>query len=524
MKKLLCLLLLAGYSFIGHGQNIPSYVPTNGLVAWYPFNGNANDESGNGNNGTVNGATIVTDRFGNFNSCFSFDGINDYLSIPYKHSLSPANGSVSYWMKTNGRVNNLQHTYGQGYGRPGMGLSPDNHLHKSVLAWSTASGQFPYVVSISDVDSSNWVFVVGIYSTTDFKIYINGVLENVSSTTLSQYYCDAPIQIGGYNYPSYCGFGPYSGQFFNGFIDDIAVFNRALTQQEITNLYNASLPPACPSLPSNLQSGLVGYWPFCGNANDESGNGNHGTVNGATLTTDRFGDSGRAYSFDGVNDAIDFQPGSNNSLNVVGNISISLFIKTSQTTTGTVMSFGEHNGPENGYLLSFLNNGNQQNGQIGYHYSDPWYFSKKVLNDGLWHQVVIVHSNPKVFIYVDGIIDTSVNITSNVLSWNGQRKLGVRNDLSIEYFNGLLDDIIIWNRALTQQEATQLYKTQSSNLSEGNVGVNVAAPQRSLHIKDVIRLEPRNTAPENPVRGDMYYDGILNKLRVYDGTTWQNCW
>jgi hypothetical protein len=51
-------------------------------------------------------------------------------------------------------------------------------------------------------------------------------------------------------------------------------------------------------LPSNLQQGLVGYWPFNGNANDESGNGNHGTVNGATLTTDRFGNAGKAYSFE----------------------------------------------------------------------------------------------------------------------------------------------------------------------------------------------------------------------------------
>ena len=60
------------------------------------------------------------------------------------------------------------------------------------------------------------------------------------------------------------------------------------------------------NLPSNLQTGLVGYWPFCGNANDESGNGNNGTVNGATLTTDRFGNANSAYKFDGVNDFVNF--------------------------------------------------------------------------------------------------------------------------------------------------------------------------------------------------------------------------
>ncbi|MEY3444750.1 MAG: hypothetical protein RLZZ519_3031, partial [Bacteroidota bacterium] len=60
--------------------------------------------------------------------------------------------------------------------------------------------------------------------------------------------------------------------------------------------------------------------------------------------------------------------------------------------------------------------------------------------------------------------------------------------------------------------------------SNGNVGVNMSAPQRSLHVSDVMRLEPRATAPSSPSKGDIYFDSVLNKLRVYDGTTWQNCW
>ncbi|MGK5093982.1 hypothetical protein WDW89_18465 [Deltaproteobacteria bacterium TL4] len=59
-----------------------SSIPTNGLVAYYPFNGNANDESGNWNNGTVNGATLTTDRHGNANKAYSFDGADDYINIP----------------------------------------------------------------------------------------------------------------------------------------------------------------------------------------------------------------------------------------------------------------------------------------------------------------------------------------------------------------------------------------------------------------------------------------------------------
>ena len=57
-----------------------------------------------------------------------------------------------------------------------------------------------------------------------------------------------------------------------------------------------------------------------------------------------------------------------------------------------------------------------------------------------------------------------------------------------------------------------------------NVGIGTANPQRKLHIKSVMRLEPINSAPLSPSKGDMYFDGIINKLRVYDGTTWQSCW
>lgn len=58
----------------------------------------------------------------------------------------------------------------------------------------------------------------------------------------------------------------------------------------------------------------------------------------------------------------------------------------------------------------------------------------------------------------------------------------------------------------------------------GKVGVNLSSPQRSLHINDVMRLEPRATAPDSPSEGDMYMDSTTHKLMVYDGTTWQACW
>ena len=74
-------LIMISLSIKTMAQTIPSYVPTNGLVGWWPFNGNANDESGNRNHGTVNGATLTSDRFGNTGKAYSFDGVNDFINL-----------------------------------------------------------------------------------------------------------------------------------------------------------------------------------------------------------------------------------------------------------------------------------------------------------------------------------------------------------------------------------------------------------------------------------------------------------
>ena len=85
-KSLIAALLLAASSAFAQ---VPSYVPTNGLVGWWPFNGNANDESGNGNNGTVNGATLTSDRFGSINSAYSFNGINNNVTTNSANLIQP---------------------------------------------------------------------------------------------------------------------------------------------------------------------------------------------------------------------------------------------------------------------------------------------------------------------------------------------------------------------------------------------------------------------------------------------------
>ncbi len=106
-----------------------------------------------------------------------------------------------------------------------------------------------------------------------------------------------------------CSFTSTSGlcsveaTYFNGTMDDFRVYNRALSESEVQELYNNNDNIA--TIPStDLSCNLMAYYPFSGNANDESGNGYNGVVHGASMTTDRHGNTNGAYVFDGVDDYV----------------------------------------------------------------------------------------------------------------------------------------------------------------------------------------------------------------------------
>jgi hypothetical protein len=82
----------------------------------------------------------------------------------------------------------------------------------------------------------------------------------------------------------------------------------------------------------------------------------------------------------------------------------------------------------------------------------------------------------------------------------------------------------IWFRSANVAGNVSAFSELMVIKSTGNVGIGTTSPARTLHVSAVMRLEPIATAPTSPAKGDMYFDNTINKLRVYDGTTWQNCW
>jgi uncharacterized protein (TIGR02145 family) len=220
-------------------QTLPSYVPTNGLVGFWGFNGTANDQSGNGNNGTVNGATLTTDRFGNANSAYSFDASqNAKISLPLQQN-EIITYSISAWFKTTSEYSAIlagRITLDQ------VGLTLLIHGGKVFYIADGGNIQTGKLTN-TNYNDNQWHHVVGVYNGTpgiidpnQFAIYVDSVLVSQINVVNGYVTAYAPINNGTDLLLGVWG----SGYNFNGQIDDIAIYNRALTQTEITPLYNAA--------------------------------------------------------------------------------------------------------------------------------------------------------------------------------------------------------------------------------------------------------------------------------------------
>lgn len=207
---------------------LPSYVPANGLFAWWPFNGNADDLSGNGHHGTVFGASITADRLGNANSAYNFaDSAYIITDSTGNLPLDSAARTITLWLKTNQSSSPANHDV-FGYGR----VSPSNAFYFTIF------GFFPFFCgAYNDLDGSGeitddaWHFVAITYNGTNVSIYVDGILNASGPKHLDTKLSEVIFGRSPLTHPT-----PY---FYTGLLDDCGIWNRVLTQQEITGLFNS---------------------------------------------------------------------------------------------------------------------------------------------------------------------------------------------------------------------------------------------------------------------------------------------
>lgn len=292
------------------------------------------------------------------------------------------------------------------------------------------------------------------------------------------------------------------------------------------SIHAQSLPTYVPS------DGLVGWWPFTGNAGDSSTYGNNGVVFNAALATDRFGKAGSAYSFNGFNSRIEVADAASLRCR---KITMSVWVLNKNVSKiGQIIYKASLNADNEAYSV-FCNNDSKQGSAVKIGSNCVTTVGWKGLNyrrpaqQGNWEHLVTTFDGSIYRLYKNGGLDTSISYSGLMDSCiGGGLRFGFNHTRfstsTGDPFNGTIDDIGIWNRALDSSEISRLYSDTTVSTGNGNTGINISDPQRNLHIKDVLRLEPRGFSPPNPSKGDMYFDSTSNKLRVFDGSSWKDCW
>ena len=249
MKRIILTLTLAFFTLpMLNAQDLPSYVPTDGLIAYYPFNGNANDASGNGHHGTVNGATLANDQNGNDNKAYEFivnesaswGSPQEEIEIDFSSSMNSNLLSLSAWVNPREKpspYNDRSHSI---FGRWEGGVQNeifrfvvgnDNALYFQISDGNNnienySGGNVPY---------DSWTHVSAVLNEKNIKLYVNGqkvsdelFVNNINTTGNSDLtIASMPMSNG-------------TWYFFDGHLDEMGYWNRALTEQEIQNLYTSS--------------------------------------------------------------------------------------------------------------------------------------------------------------------------------------------------------------------------------------------------------------------------------------------
>jgi len=206
---------------------------TLGMISYWKFDGDAVDYFGS-NNGTNNGAVSTTGKVGN---ALSFDGVNDYVLVPNSASLNPQQISISAWLY----IKDTTWSYPgiidkDGYYAGWKGYSIAQYFSTPSLIFEPWSPN-DALISTNPLSTYQWNHVVITLGGGTFKMYINGVLDKNVATSGGI----SPLSTGALLIGSRAtATGPQSNSYFNGFIDEVAIFDRVLSDGEILALYNSS--------------------------------------------------------------------------------------------------------------------------------------------------------------------------------------------------------------------------------------------------------------------------------------------
>lgn len=410
----------------------------------------AADSSGNGKTGTLYGPAWTTG--GRLNGALNFDGIDDYVSLPYIVNPSTTDFSAAAWVKLDASLGNNQYI-----------LQQEGPNGKSWLYRKSATGNLATYLGDVELQTTGtiplgtWCHVVVINNGGTVKLYLNGQPDGSASRTIASE--TSGMRVGRHKNPD------TGNREWDGIIDEVYVYNCALSDNQVLSLYTGTGPAATPTptptaTPTSTttptptptpDSSLKGFWKFDEtsgtNAGDSSGNGKNGTVNGACWTT-----SGRingALNFDGVDDYVSLP----NTVNPSSNFTAMAWVKL-DISTGTNSQVILQQEGTNGRTLLFRKT---STGKLASYLGGVDTLSTGTISVGSWYLVAVVNSGGTVKLYLNGQPDGSAART--ISSETSGMRVGRHKspDAANEEWDGIIDEVRTYNRALNDVEILNIY-------------------------------------------------------------------
>ncbi|MCB0570400.1 MAG: fibronectin type III domain-containing protein [Phaeodactylibacter sp.] len=415
-------------------------------VAHYDFSGSAKDISSYANNASINGARLVQDRFGWTNSAMYFDGEQGAVTAPNATQLNSPNATISFWINPTefpGQGEAYILSFGGWQQRWKISLPP----HGKPVFTTHAGG-----ACCSDMDSGtplivgSWTHVVMVHDGAKDIIYFNGAKVNEKAVTGA---LDATT------YPLGIGYDPIdNANYFNGVLDEVMLFSQALSDSEVAALYTQQ------NAEPVVAQGVVAAYSFDGNGRDGSDFRNHLSLTAGTLATDRFGYGTSALLCDGTSTEITAPNGAQLNSDYT---TVSFWVKPNSL-------------PGNGemFLLSF--GGWQERWKISLpaHGKPVWTTNNtSIISDmdsgdghelaiGAWTHVVMVHDGTNDKIFMNGAMVAQKSVSGTLNSSTHPLGIGYNPIDGGSWFDGELDEVTIYNYALSDMDISDLYTAQSA--------------------------------------------------------------
>ena len=417
----------------------PHTIPTQGLIAAWHFDENtgttAYDTVG-GHNGAINLASWVTGIRG---KALSYDGLTSRVQVP-NLGFNPTGNSISFsfWFKLNDIGNSGTFIY-QNL-KYSVSIDSQGKIFFTVY---TPSGYTLNSGTSNRVLDTDWHYVSVTYNGSQMKIYLDALLRTYASTSGNLQTTTADVFIG----------KQQNTNPFKGIIDEMLVYNRALTDSDILEIYGSTPDPSTGS------DNLVSYWKFNENtgstANDSKGI-NHGTIINATWG---LGFSGSGLTFDGATSVVKVPSKLN--LNPVYELTMMCWAKTLNNTTTKIFQKGDYDG--HGIGQGNWDGWGAQVRLVGnITQIVNWGGGLPLLNE--WYHLAMTYNGQTLKFYVNGQLRNSKAVTG--LLYVNNRDLSIGSDDGIQkFFKGSIDEAKFFNRALDQSEIQANYE-QTGNLTD----------------------------------------------------------